>query len=303
MPKLSPDTIANFAKLQEQVWLNVATAVSHASEPTLTFYSEAPESIPPEAIRALASETALAIQFAFASSPDANQLVLISSDTFAQLASVAKGEEISEPDENMISDVRDFLEGVVQGICLACGIAKNEPMVASGLTLRFQPLSLPENFTRNEDLVKVEVAIAGPNVQGKMTWYIDNPTVTFVSGSDDEEFNQSNSASEIFGSSSSHALPQSTSHEESGGLDLLMDIPLEITVELGRVNMLVKDVVELGTGSIVEINKAAGEPVDVMVNGRLVARGEVVVIEDNFGVRITEILTAQERINKLGEAA
>jgi flagellar motor switch protein FliN/FliY len=67
--------------------------------------------------------------------------------------------------------------------------------------------------------------------------------------------------------------------------------------------MLVKDIVELGTGSIVEIDKAAGEPVDVMVNGRLVAKGEVVVIEDNFGVRLTEILNPQERISRLGDAA
>ena len=67
--------------------------------------------------------------------------------------------------------------------------------------------------------------------------------------------------------------------------------------------MLVKDVVELGTGSIVEIEKAAGEPVDVMVNGKLVARGEVVVIEDNFGVRVTEILNPHERLRNLGDAA
>ena len=91
--------------------------------------------------------------------------------------------------------------------------------------------------------------------------------------------------------------------DDVNGLDLLMDIPLEISVELGRVRMLVIDVVELGTGSIVEIDKAAGEPVDVMVNGRLVARGEVVVIEDNFGVRLTEILNPQERLQKLGEVA
>ncbi|HCD99973.1 MAG TPA: flagellar motor switch protein FliN [Armatimonadetes bacterium] len=90
---------------------------------------------------------------------------------------------------------------------------------------------------------------------------------------------------------------------DPGSLELLLDIPLEISVELGRVKMLVKDVVELGTGSIIEIDKAAGEPVDVLVNGRLVARGEVVVIEDNFGVRITEILTPQERLTKLGEVA
>jgi flagellar motor switch protein FliN/FliY len=90
-------------------------------------------------------------------------------------------------------------------------------------------------------------------------------------------------------------------NEES--LEILMDIPLQISVELGRVKMVVKDVVELGSGSIIEIDKAAGEPVDVLVNGKVVARGEVVVIEDNFGVRITEILSQQDRLAKLKEAA
>jgi flagellar motor switch protein FliN/FliY len=81
-----------------------------------------------------------------------------------------------------------------------------------------------------------------------------------------------------------------------------MDVPLEISVELGRVKMMVRDVLELGSGAIIEIDKAAGEPVDVMVNGTLVARGEVVVIEDNFGVRITEIVSV-ERPTRLGEVA
>ncbi|MER3495449.1 MAG: flagellar motor switch protein FliN, partial [Armatimonadota bacterium] len=79
-------------------------------------------------------------------------------------------------------------------------------------------------------------------------------------------------------------------------LDILLDVPLEISVELGRVKMTVREIVDLGTGSIVEVDRSAGEPVDVMVNGRRVARGEVVVIEDNFGVRITEILDPNQRV-------
>jgi len=71
-------------------------------------------------------------------------------------------------------------------------------------------------------------------------------------------------------------------------------------VELGRVTMLIRELLEVGTGSIVELQKAAGEPVEVLVNGRLIARGEVVVVEDNFAVRITEILSPAERIQRLG---
>lgn len=82
---------------------------------------------------------------------------------------------------------------------------------------------------------------------------------------------------------------------DPSNLDIVMDIPLEVTVELGRKRMSIKNILDLGSGSIVELDKIAGEPVDLLVNGRLVARGEVVVIEDNFGVRITEIIGAAQR--------
>jgi flagellar motor switch protein FliN/FliY len=81
-----------------------------------------------------------------------------------------------------------------------------------------------------------------------------------------------------------------------GNLDLLMDVPLEITVELGRANRRVRDVLSLGPGSIVELSKLAGEPVDLLVNGKLIAKGEVVVIDENFAVRIIEILAREERL-------
>ncbi|MEC1473726.1 flagellar motor switch phosphatase FliY [Bacillus haynesii] len=82
-------------------------------------------------------------------------------------------------------------------------------------------------------------------------------------------------------------------------LDMLMDIPLSVTVELGRTNRSVKEVLELSTGSIIELDKLAGEPVDILVNQRVVAKGEVVVIDENFGVRVTDILSQAERISKL----
>jgi len=87
------------------------------------------------------------------------------------------------------------------------------------------------------------------------------------------------------------------------GMDLIMDIPLDVSVELGRVQMLIKDVLELATGSIVELERVAGEPIDLMVNGQLVAKGEVVVIEDNFGIRITEIVSPSDRLNTVGKRA
>jgi len=82
-----------------------------------------------------------------------------------------------------------------------------------------------------------------------------------------------------------------------GNLDLLLDVPLEITVELGRANRRVRDVLNLGPGSIVELSKLAGEPVDLLVNGKPIAKGEVVVIDENFAVRIIEILAREDRLS------
>lgn len=83
-------------------------------------------------------------------------------------------------------------------------------------------------------------------------------------------------------------------------LDLILNVEVQATVELGRANMQVRDVLELGPGSVVELEKLAGEPVDVLVNNRPFARGEVVVIDECFGVRVTEIVTPTERIATLG---
>lgn len=81
----------------------------------------------------------------------------------------------------------------------------------------------------------------------------------------------------------------------TNNIDLLQDVPLQVTVELGRTTMVVRDILALGPGSIIELDRAAGEMVDVMVNGKLIARGEVVVIDENFGVRITEIASETQR--------
>jgi flagellar motor switch protein FliN/FliY len=84
-----------------------------------------------------------------------------------------------------------------------------------------------------------------------------------------------------------------------GNLELILDISIEVKVELGRTHRKIKDVLELGPGSVVELERLAGEPVDVLVNDKLFAKGEVVVIDENFGVRITDILSIQERIEAL----
>ncbi|MDB5097546.1 MAG: fliN: flagellar motor switch protein FliN [Cyanobacteria bacterium RYN_339] len=87
--------------------------------------------------------------------------------------------------------------------------------------------------------------------------------------------------------------------EGISGLDLIMDVPLRVTVELGRTRMQIRDVLDLGKGSVVELDKLAGEPVDMLVNGKLIAKGEVVVIDENFGIRVTDIVSPVERFNNI----
>jgi len=89
------------------------------------------------------------------------------------------------------------------------------------------------------------------------------------------------------------------SQSESRNLNMLLDIPLQVTVELGRTKRSVKEILELTSGSIIELDKLAGEPVDILVNARLVAKGEVVVIDENFGVRITDIVSQADRLKNL----
>lgn len=89
------------------------------------------------------------------------------------------------------------------------------------------------------------------------------------------------------------------SQSEARNLNMLLDIPLQVTVELGRTKRSVKEILELSSGSIIELDKLAGEPVDILVNSRLIAKGEVVVIDENFGVRITDILSQADRLNNL----
>lgn len=94
-------------------------------------------------------------------------------------------------------------------------------------------------------------------------------------------------------------LGDSVPYGAGSNISLLMDVPMTLTVELGRTRQLVRDILGLGEGSIIELDKLAGEPVDLLVNGKLIAKGEVVVIDENFGVRVTDIVSPAERMNKV----
>lgn len=92
-----------------------------------------------------------------------------------------------------------------------------------------------------------------------------------------------------------------TRTETPNDIDFILDIPVQLTVELGRTKIAIKNLLQLAQGSVVELDGLAGEPMDVLVNGCLIAQGEVVVVNDKFGIRLTDIITPSERIRKLNK--
>ena len=301
MSTIAPEIIQDFAALQNQIWQTISLSVSEAVGQNIAFGNPLTVAARTSDFYAEITAPMMVVQFCFSGLPESMQAILLPQETTIALAELITGNSTEEVDDGVVSDIRPVMEAAVQGICLAAGQATGDTVVASGLVIRYQIFSLPPNLQRSEELARTQVAITGESLNGSAIWLVDDATAHYLLGrteladaGEDLPFAQAelgaNAAQRLGG-------------DDSAGIDRLLDIPLEISVELGRVKMLVKDVVELGTGSIVEIEKAAGEPVDVLVNGRLVARGEVVVIEDNFGVRVTEILNPQDRLNRLNEAA
>ena len=88
--------------------------------------------------------------------------------------------------------------------------------------------------------------------------------------------------------------------KENPRLEFILDLPIEVSVELGRSKILISELLQLGQGSIIELNKLAGEPLEILVNQKLVARGEAVVVNEKFGVRLTDIISPVERVKQLG---
>ena len=291
-----PELLPKLNVVQAELWTSVTDHISEATGRAVSINSPLVlECLVEEALQEFAAPAAL-VQFTFAGQRDSTQQLILPLDTAHALYAAFIDAE-AELNEETVSNLEPLLEAFVQGICLGLGNVHNAVVVATDLSVRLGRFSRPGALQPTDGLVRVQLALAVESSIGSLTWLMDSPTAHYVAALDQPV----SVSGPNFG-----ALPtfgSSRDMDESHGLDILMDVPLDISVELGRTRLVVKEVVDLGIGSIVEIDKAAGEPVDVLVNGRLVARGEVVVIEYNFGVRITEILTPRERIARLGEAA
>lgn len=289
------EIISRLGNLQGQIWQTISQTLSESAGQAVNFANPLTVQTQADDLIAEISAPMVVIQFSFADQPEQAQVLLLNQETFANLIMVLKNEEISEVDDALVNENRATLEAMVNGVCLAVGNAKNQVCVANELSIKYQIFTFPSNLQHSDWLCRVQVAMSCDDLSGTVIWLMDVQSAAYIgnlefrAGVEEEPFLQLQT-----GFGDSHT-------EEGNGLNLLYDVPLEISVELGRVKMLVREVLGLGTGAIIEIDKAAGEPVDVMVNGRLVARGEVVVIEDNFGVRITEIV--QQERPRMSEAA
>lgn len=278
------------------VWQTVSEMVSNASPEKAKFEAPIAMRATPQDLSAELGGNMLAIQFAMAAQPDAMQLIIIRTETVLEIARIVTGVSWDEVDDNVQAEIRPFAESIIQGLCLGLGNVLLETVVATGMSIRYQDFQLPENLATSPSLVRTQVAFSMEEISGVVLWLMDDETANYLTGQDNEDDGVSAPSipamtamdGMIGGGGGNRA-------EFDSSMEVLFDVPLEISVELGRVKMMVREVLDLGTGSIIEIDKAAGEPVDVMVNGRLVAKGEVVVIEDNFGVRITEILNPADR--------
>jgi flagellar motor switch protein FliN/FliY len=161
-------------------------------------------------------------------------------------------------------------------------------------------------FNPTELLVCVECQVEMENASSSNLWLFAQLTAIkavheklFPKKKEEEKVKVQPAKFEEFSPAETQIPPQPSEIQQK--LELLFDVPLKVVVELGRARMTLKQVMDLTIGSLIELDKLTGEPVDVLVNGKLIARGEVVVIDENFGVRITEIVSPKQRLYSIRE--
>ena len=190
--------------------------------------------------------------------------------------------------------VKDMCKGVTENMELDSQNVKEDTPTANTAATATAPQQSADNNMNNQNAMN-QNAIN----QNMMNQNMSNPNMMNQNMMNPNMMGQNNMGQSVnvqpaqftpFG-----AMPNQAYQPEN--IDLIMDVPLEVTVELGRTKKSISEILDFGPGKIIELNKLAGEPVDVLVNGKFVAKGEVVVIEESFGVRITEIINAAKAIN------
>ncbi len=298
MSKIDQDTFDRFSEIQSLLWENCAASASSEFGCPISFQAPLTIITKPEDVSNELHGPNLMIQFAFEQNPSNTQLLLIPTDLVKCLLKSLTGNDVEDLTDEIIEPYKEKFASLAFDLINKISDLIGEKIMPSSISPIYQIFNLPANLQQSNEIVRVQVGLFTENYSGSITWLLDSDSLsTIIKPEDALESNGSDR--NVIEFSGKKSVPSN----EERDLAILLDIPLEISVELGRVKMFVKDVIELTSGSVIELEKAAGEPIDVLVNGRIVARGEVVVIEDNFGIRITEVLSPKDRIAQLGEAA
>jgi flagellar motor switch protein FliN/FliY len=178
------------------------------------------------------------------------------------------------------------------------GSADNTPDDVSSDAVDAAPSDAPESAEIPDKVVNEDDASEDDAEEAMLKMLEDLPSTEEQASPDDIDF--SSGGTSVSNASFQH-LSEPAGDNEHQNIDLLMDVKLPVAIELGHTKMPISDILALGPGSVVELNKLAGEPVDLLVNNKVVAKGEVVVVDENFGLRITQLMTPEERLKSLGE--
>lgn len=312
MASLSLEHINAITAQQESLWGTVSVSLSEAINVQATLTSPLVTLLPlSELENAFTGKRVYGI--ASLQAANAHTLIItLEPSSAAVLADLAVGGDGSNPpeeiDEGTLQILQQVLFVIANGLALACANLMNGECSVAQVECHYETVNPPMEWLTQDNLVRLDAVIdVGSGPLGALTVLGDERFGLWLAGEEEEASTPTQSTQEaspfqileeVGGSAAQTFVPlaQAASQPLPAGIDLILDVPLELTVELGRKRMFIKEVLDLTVGSIVELDRVAGEPVDVLVNGRIIARGEVVVIEDNFGIRITEIINPQEQL-------
>lgn len=336
MPEMTPSKLNALSQFLESIAPNLGLSLSEQINLDAQLDQLELESVPIQSL--LATETnVLSTTFSLNLPTTVESLFLITEETARQLTDILEGNEQGTTTEALTSAQTTKLSNVMaaftRGLAGTLASLLNDTTEVETCTTHMGALTLPPVFALDGQALQATFRLQLSDVVETSLTFLLVPELAEAwigaNGYDLSEGANANSdllsedmlaamLDDIGGSldespagsapSASAAaapfpnFPGQTEGTLPRGMELILDIPLDVTVELGRVRMLIKDVLELASGSIVELDRVAGEPVDLLVNGRLIAKGEVVVIEDNFGIRITEIISPADRVSGLGKA-
>lgn len=316
MSEVSAEVLTQFVAKQPQIWQGVALSLSEQNDTLVEIPTPISTTVPIAELVGLTVDPVLHLQGQFAEQPESPCLFVVGEQpsereaTQKALLEATLGSAPDTLDAAALEAVRAFGAHLMQGLATAFGNLSNKTFTPDQITAKFEPVTFPPNFLTVDEVIATRFTVQLPErTPFTLTWLLTEDLARLLLGMRPAETDPLASLmtppDPVAPPPQAPAPPGFNPFAEveeppERNVDMLLDIPLEVSVELGRVTMLVRELLEVGTGSIVELQKAAGEPVEVLVNGRLIARGEVVVVEDNFAVRITEILSPMERVQKLG---